>query len=119
PKGIDQTCRAIIALTNRVGSAAYNPAGGQIAIATCDGRITLRDAQTGRLLTTRRVGSGLTGPLVYNATGSLMAFGTTGRVYIVDARTLSVQRTLPISGSAFLLAFSPDAPSLAVDVLGA
>lgn len=119
PKGIDQTCGAIIALTNRVASAAYNPAGGQIAIATCDGRITLRDAQTGRVLTTRRVGTGLTGPLVYNATGSLMAFGTTGRVYIVDARTLSVQRTLPISGSAFLLAFSPDGRSLAVAVLGA
>jgi WD40 repeat protein len=119
PNGIDRACGALSDSRGVTASAAYNPAGGQLAIATCDGRITLRDAQTGRVLTSRRVHRGLTGPLVYNATGSRLAFGTTGRVYIVDARTLSVQRTLPISGYASDLAFSPNGRSLAVGVQGA
>ena len=91
---------------------AYSPDGRMLAETSCDGRVLILDAQTGRRLRQVHL-RGEAEDASYTPDGRTLAVGTTAGIQLLDARTGQPRRILSGGGGVSQLAVSPDGRELA------
>jgi len=92
------------------GSLAVDPAGRSIATGTEEGKVRIRDLETGAIVETFEIGNAAVTALAYSSDGSVLACGTADRsiaLWLTEERTLA-HRLGGHENRVTALAFSPD-----------
>ncbi|MDP9257931.1 MAG: TIR domain-containing protein [Actinomycetota bacterium] len=92
---------------------AFRPDGRQLAEGLCDGSVVLADGRTGRVTRRIRVGH-FGGTVAYNSDGSLLAATSDRGLLIIDPATGAIRGVAPHPQGRMRIAFSPNAPLLAI-----